>query len=192
MVNTASSCKKCQRLWGTKGKRGSPIKHYAKGLCKSCYNGRVPYRNSPQTLSDPELHKRFESKYVRLAKGECWNWLASCSEYGYGQFMFNAKPMGAHRMGWAIHHQKMPGKMDVCHSCDNPQCVNPNHLWLGTRKQNHRDMIKKGRHSAQKARALLKRVLEECDVSSELHAAIDVYLKQKRGEWSATSKAAGL
>ncbi|MGD9727415.1 MAG: HNH endonuclease signature motif containing protein [Nitrospira sp.] len=171
----SDQCEKCKRLWGSKGKRGGTIKHYAKGLCKSCYNGHVPYRNSPQLLSDPALKERFDKNRVEQGEDDCWLWEASCNSSGYGQFMFNGKPIGAHRMSWALHHQKMPGRTDVCHSCDEPSCVNPNHLWRGTRKQNHQDMSRKGRHALQKAKRLLAKALDE-DVSPKLREAIEAYL----------------
>lgn len=171
------SCPQCRRQWGSRGKYGGLIKHYAKGLCKSCYGGRVPYRQQAQTLDDPALHKRFWAKVDVRSIDECWLWTASTNDTGYGMFMFNGAPFGAHRMSWAIENQKLPGKLDVCHTCDRPSCVNPKHLWLGTRKQNHRDMVRKGRHSTQKAKTLFVRVLSSVALPEQLREDIHAYLK---------------
>jgi hypothetical protein len=87
--------------------------------------------------------QRFWSK-VKKGKS-CWEWKASKREKGYGFFGFNLKNWPAHRISWLIHNGRIPKGMCVLHHCDNPQCVNPKHLWLGTYKDNAWDMIKKGR-----------------------------------------------
>ncbi|KKN16791.1 hypothetical protein LCGC14_0972530, partial [marine sediment metagenome] len=74
----------------------------------------------------------------------CWMWVATLHA-GYGYVGLNGKDYSAHRISWEIHFGKIPEGMLVLHKCDNPPCVNPKHLWIGTRKQNTQDMIKKGR-----------------------------------------------
>ena len=66
-------------------------------------------------------------------------------EAGYGRFNFNSKEYSAHRVSWIIHNGKIPADMCILHTCDNPPCVNPKHLWLGTLKENSQDMVRKGR-----------------------------------------------
>ena len=78
--------------------------------------------------------------------GPCWVWTASKSAEGYGFFnMSDQKNMGAHRASWCLANGAIPSRMWVLHRCDNPSCVRPEHLFLGTPTDNVRDMLAKGR-----------------------------------------------
>lgn len=88
------------------------------------------------------IRTRFESF---LEKGECWLWVRGKYGSGYGSFCLNGKPQGAHRAAYQIYVGPIPEGMDVCHTCDIPHCVNPAHLFVGTRADNVRDMLAKGR-----------------------------------------------
>lgn len=91
---------------------------------------------------------RFRMK-VRVGEPhECWPWQAAVTKRtGYGRFSPRAGIVdGAHRVAWELEHGKsVPPGLDVCHTCDNRVCVNPAHLWVGTRKQNCEDMVSKNR-----------------------------------------------
>lgn len=69
----------------------------------------------------------------------CWNWQAGKVPFGYGMMWFGGKDQNSHRVAWQIAFGLIPKGMHVCHHCDNPSCCNPNHLFLGTPKQNMND-----------------------------------------------------
>lgn len=79
----------------------------------------------------------------------CWLYqgyrMKSKAGHKYGWVWFNKTNMGAHRASWIVHYGDIPDKLFVCHKCDVPNCINPDHLFLGTAKDNVQDMISKGR-----------------------------------------------
>lgn len=89
--------------------------------------------------------ERFWTKVEIIPFHECWEWIA-CKRFGYGRFHTNGKSMSAHRISWQIHSGEIPKGLKVLHRCDNTSCVRPDHLFLGTQKDNVDDMCKKGRH----------------------------------------------
>ena len=96
-----------------------------------------------------ECVEKFWSKVRRGAADECWPWTAGSTQRGYGVLYARGSRDShwlAHRYSYTLHNGAIPPGLCVCHSCDNPPCVNPAHLWVGTRRQNSQDMIDKGRN----------------------------------------------
>lgn len=93
------------------------------------------------------ISERFEEKFIPEPNSGCWLWIGAESGInGYGQFRWSSnKCMKAHRAAWCLYKDNIPYGIDVLHHCDNPSCVNPDHLFLGDHGDNMRDMIRKNR-----------------------------------------------
>lgn len=116
------------RTWDTIRKKAQQLELY-----------RDYQRGSPE--------ERFWKYVDKKSDNECWNWLGVCNNKGYGKIKINQKDISAHRFSWELHFGKIPKDLYICHHCDNPPCVNPNHLFLGTSKDNIDDMKNKNRQA---------------------------------------------
>lgn len=126
---------------------------------RAAKGGRVPldqweyeqysYHTAPiPVLSADDISRVWENVEVKNPD-DCWLWKGSKHD-GYGRVSINGKNYLAHRVIWKMANGIDPSAMSVCHSCDNPPCCNPNHLWVGTHVDNMQDMVKKGRSRSPK------------------------------------------
>lgn len=118
----------------------------------------------PRKKGKPPAERFFEFCISEPNSG-CWLWLGGVGEKGHGRFnVGNSLQVQAHRFSWELHNGPVPDGLWVLHQCDNPPCVNPEHLFLGTCLDNHRDMIAKGRKVSAIGEANPKTNLTEQDV----------------------------
>ena len=89
----------------------------------------------------------FLKKVRQSGPDECWAWRGAIDQKGYGAVKVGGKKQSAHRVSWKLFRGPIPSGLCVLHHCDNPGCVNPEHLFLGTPRDNARDCVKKGRHN---------------------------------------------
>jgi len=95
------------------------------------------------------MFARFWAKVQRADAKACWLWVGQGNGRGYGMFaVIGRTRIPAHKFAWLASRGEVPAGMEVCHSCDVPRCVNPDHLFLGSHRDNHLDSVRKGRKRA--------------------------------------------
>jgi hypothetical protein len=105
----------------------------------------------------------FHAQYIPEPNSGCWIWLGTLERNGYARFKFGGRrPILVHRLSYKLHYGKLPRNLCVLHQCDIRCCVNPDHLSLGTQKDNAADCVNKGRSSRGERNGLAK--LTEADV----------------------------
>lgn len=123
-----------------------------RGRCDRCGWSRLVFTKA-KAEARVEAHRcpieraaeRFWSKVARRATEECWPFIGGRVPFGYGTFYFQGRLVLAHRISWVLTNGEIPNGLCVLHRCDNPPCVNPSHLFLGTKSDNTLDASAKGR-----------------------------------------------
>lgn len=103
------------------------------------------YIHGHRSGSKRSLEERLREKVTEDTNTGCWLWGGTLNDSGYGIIMIDGSVQRAHRVSYEVFKRERPGSKQVCHSCDNPRCINPDHLWLGTHNDNIQDAVKKGR-----------------------------------------------
>lgn len=109
----------------------------------------------------PPIDEHFWAQVEILGPDECWEWQSGKSHKGYGHARFEEQTVVAHRVAWILTHGHIPDGLHVLHKCDNPPCVNPNHLFLGTNADNVADKVAKKRQSRGTSNGIAKLTEEQ-------------------------------
>jgi hypothetical protein len=130
---------------------GCARKPYARGLCKADYQrvrtaGRLEDYGRSLVAAGATLDERLRHHGWTVTDGDCWEWGGSIGTYGYGQLAVGGtRPEVASRAAYMAWVGPIPEGGAICHRCDNPPCINPEHLFLGDKAVNNRDMADKRR-----------------------------------------------
>ena len=126
--------------------RGCPARAFFSGERSPIMVGQ-PLSFWGDMLTTEGYRKKFWERVIVVDADRCWEWMGYKNPKGYGQFGFFGKRTMAPRVCWMLTNGKIPDGLHVLHKCDNPSCVNPSHLWLGSIADNNNDSLKKGRRT---------------------------------------------
>jgi hypothetical protein len=135
------NCGECGKIFTTYHSKAE----FCSRICANTNRGRRMTGVAQGPRSKP-LAERFWEKVDKI--DDCWTWQASKGGHGYGRFYMNGTQWQANRAAFFLAHGTIDPELDVCHTCDNPACVRPDHLWQGTESDNMQDCIRKGRKNA--------------------------------------------
>lgn len=143
-----TNCEICSKLFKW---RKSKIQKAARFCSIECKNKAIKTWTKHEfkwkdSTEDEKLKRAsifFEKNVIKLH--DCWDWNGTIHRSGYAVMNYNNKQTSAHRISWMLNFGKIPDKLIIMHKCDNKKCTNPEHLSLGTPKNNTQDMLEKGR-----------------------------------------------
>lgn len=134
----------CSSHWKINKKYGTPT--------PTCWCGEfaqtfVGNKRASELCHEHQLLKTYWENVDIKGQDKCWEWQGSKTQAGYGLIYWYGKLQYAHRLSLQFIGQAIPDRYHVCHKCDNPSCVNPNHLFVGSPRDNMQDKVSKGRHT---------------------------------------------
>jgi hypothetical protein len=124
----------------------------------------------------------FKFQFIIRRKTRCWIFTGKLNPAGYGKKRYMGKIHGAHRLSYELHYGKIKNPdLFVCHKCDNRDCINPDHLWLGTNNENMLDMMHKGRGRISKLTHEDKETIKRLFLEGKTRAELRIMYKTSLG-----------
>ena len=151
--------------------------------CKRC--GQPKDSHAPEcsyARMYPPIEQRFWTRVIKGTGDACWEWQGSQDGHGYGSVFYQGRMQKAPRVAWQLTHGAIPAKTEVCHECDNPLCVRPDHLFLGNHMTNAQDMAAKGRQVFQRRPERAKRGEAHYCAKLDNSSIIAIRYRHKNGE----------
>lgn len=112
----------------------------------------------------PILMERFQDKYIPVTESGCWLWIGACDCKGRARIAYKGRNARASHVAWELFRGPVPVGSMLCHHCDIPACVNPDHLYIGDSHTNVQDMMRRGRNTVPVGESHWKSKLTEVDV----------------------------
>lgn len=134
----------CSTHWKINKKYGTPIPLC---WCNEPVQTFAGNQSASKMCKEHTLLERFWENVDIKGEDDCWEWQGSKTPAGYGLFYWNDELKYTHRLSLEFKGEAIPPRWHACHKCDNPSCVNPNHLFIGTPRDNMLDKVSKGRHT---------------------------------------------
>ena len=143
---------------------GCDIKHYGKGYCMKHFGRFRDHGENKSSWYDFSETERFYQKTKLNQNTGCLEWTGGLNTWGYGQASINKTTKLAHRHSYEISVGEIPKGMLCCHHCDNPKCIEPSHLFIGTNADNAKDKVLKNRQKSMKGESCVTHKLKDCNI----------------------------
>jgi len=184
MKKTCPKCnsEKLTKFFSKNHKAPDGLAYYCKKCSSDCAKD---FRSKPLPNIKTTI-KRFESKFEKSGSNDCWLWKSSINQNGYGVFGVGGKVLTASRVAYELYIGQIPTDKLVRHKCDNPPCVNPNHLELGTNLDNSGDMVNRERVARGESSGLSK--ISETDVRNIIRLRSEGITQQAVGDMFGLSR----
>lgn len=149
-MTSKKRCKSCNQFLDLEEFHKFGLGESRRAHCRKCVSykdGHIPHKSRRNATLKEKFLANVDDESALIKPATCLEWRGLCNRGGYGVIQFKNKKIRAHRLSYLLFCGPIPQGMFVCHRCDNPKCVQPKHLFLGTKQDNTDDMVQKNRQA---------------------------------------------